>query len=530
VTAVGSTSPADAATDVPGRSATGHVAAPEPGWPRDRIVEWTGHPAREHLRLRSRGALVRATLLTADIVALVIAFLATELLFPSLVAGGGGAGSAFSTTEWALFFLMLPVWPVMARLYGLYRHDQERTDWSTADDLVRVFNLLTAGTWLLMFGARVTGWAQPDTLKLSVFWVLALASVSVGRVGARTFCRRQLAYVQNAVIVGAGRVGQRVACKLTQHREYGINVVGFVDKDPLSWDGGNTIGPSHDRLLGSIDDLPNLVRYFDVERVVLAFSEVKDERTLEALRQIADLDVQIDVVPRLYELIGPDAVIHSAEGLPLIGLPPVRLSRAAQATKRLLDVVLSALGLLALAPLWLAVAIAIKLDSRGPVFYRQTRMGARSRPFRIFKFRTMAVDADARKADVIAFNRHAEPGGDPRMFKISYDPRVTSVGRFLRRYSIDEFPQLLNVLIGQMSLVGPRPLILDEDSHVAGWARRRLDVKPGMTGLWQVYGGSSIPFGEMVQLDYRYVRTWSVWNDVLLLIRTGAVVLRGSGC
>jgi exopolysaccharide biosynthesis polyprenyl glycosylphosphotransferase len=496
--------------------------------PWSPLAEYTRYPVRNQLHLRSRAALVRATLITADIVGLVLAFVATEQLFPRLVPGGQDAAPGL---EWALFFLMLPVWSLMAHLYGLYRDDQARADWSTADDLVRVFHLLTAGTWLLLFGARVTGWAQPDVLKLSLFWLLALAALTLARVGARAFCHRQLAYIQNTVIVGAGRVGQRVAQKLSQHREYGINVVGFLDRDPVTHHRSLPAAASNfDYLLGSIEDLPDLVRNFDIERVVLAFSEAKDERTLEALREIADLDVQIDVVPRLFELIGPHAVIHSAEGLPLIGLPPVRLSRAAQVTKRTLDVVVAALGILLLAPLWLAIALGIKLDSQGPVFFRQTRMGARSKPFRIFKFRTMAADADARKVDVVALNRHGEPGGDPRMFKMAADPRVTRVGRLLRRYSIDEFPQLLNVLLADMSLVGPRPLVLDEDRHVAGWARRRLDVKPGMTGLWQVHGGSNIPFGEMVQLDYRYVRTWSLWSDVLLLIRTGAVVLRGAGC
>jgi exopolysaccharide biosynthesis polyprenyl glycosylphosphotransferase len=516
-------------TRIPGASsdeAAAHTlaeVAPEP-W----RIPFTGHtryPARDQLHLRSRAALVRATLVTADIVALVLAFVATELLFPRLL----GAGVPTPRLEWALFFLLLPAWPLMADLYGLYRDDPARVDWSTGDDLVRVFHLITAGTWLLLFGARVTGWAQPDVLKLALFWLLALTALSLGRAGARAFCHRQLAYVQNTLIVGAGRVGQRVAQKLAQHREYGINVIGFVDPEPLSFNGVGARWP-HDYLLGSIEDVPDLVRDFDVERIVLAFSEAKDERTLEALRELADLDVQIDVVPRLFELLGPHAVIHSAEGLPLIGVRAVRLSRAAQASKRAFDVVLAGLGILLLAPLWLAAAVAIKLDSPGPVLFQQARMGARNKPFRIFKFRTMAADADARKADVIELNRHAEPGGDPRMFKVSGDPRATRVGQVLRRYSIDELPQLFNVLLGDMSLVGPRPLILDEDRHVAGWARRRLDVKPGMTGLWQIHGGSNIPFGEMVQLDYRYVRTWSLWSDVLLLIRTGAVILRGSGC
>jgi lipopolysaccharide/colanic/teichoic acid biosynthesis glycosyltransferase len=195
-----------------------------------------------------------------------------------------------------------------------------------------------------------------------------------------------------------------------------------------------------------------------------------------------------------------------------------------------MDVACAALGLLVLAPLLIAAAVAIKLESPGPVLFRQTRMGARNKPFRIFKFRTMALDAEAAKAALMALNVHARAGGDPRMFKLAVDPRVTRIGRILRRYSIDELPQLLNVLIGQMSLVGPRPIILDEDQHVDGWARRRLDVKPGITGLWQVHGGSAIPFGEMVQLDYLYVRTWSPWNDVVLLLRTVPVVTRGSGC
>jgi lipopolysaccharide/colanic/teichoic acid biosynthesis glycosyltransferase len=177
------------------------------------------------------------------------------------------------------------------------------------------------------------------------------------------------------------------------------------------------------------------------------------------------------------------------------------------------------------------VAALIKLDSRGPVFFRQVRMGGGGQRFRMFKFRTMVADAEARKAELRHLNKHTEPGSDPRMFKIPDDPRVTRVGRFLRRSSLDELPQLLNVLRGEMSLVGPRPLILEEDRHVDDWARKRLDLKPGMTGLWQVLGRSDIPFDEMVKLDYLYVTTWSLWQDFRLLFRTIPLVVlakRGS--
>ena len=213
--------------------------------------------------------------------------------------------------------------------------------------------------------------------------------------------------------------------------------------------------------------------------------------------------------------------VHAAEGLPLLGLAPARLSHSSLFLKRTLDLIASGVALLVLSPLFAVVAIAIKLDSPGPVFFRQTRMGHNG-AFTILKFRTMDADADARKSEIAHLNKHV--GGDPRMFKVPNDPRVTRVGRILRRYSIDELPQLVNVFLGEMSLVGPRPLILDEDQHVDGWARKRLDLKPGITGLWQVLGRDDIPFEEMVSLDYRYVTNWSLSNDLKLIAQTFPVL------
>jgi lipopolysaccharide/colanic/teichoic acid biosynthesis glycosyltransferase len=175
------------------------------------------------------------------------------------------------------------------------------------------------------------------------------------------------------------------------------------------------------------------------------------------------------------------------------------------------------------------VALLIRLDSRGPTFFRQPRIGANGRPFQIWKFRTMIADADERKAEVAHLNVNRAPGGDPRMFKILDDPRVTRVGRMLRRCSIDEFPQLINVVRGEMSLVGPRPLIPDEHRFVTDWAERRLLLRPGMTGLWQVLGRSEIPFEEMVRLDCVYVNTWSLWSDLRLIARTVPAMVSGNG-
>jgi len=194
--------------------------------------------------------------------------------------------------------------------------------------------------------------------------------------------------------------------------------------------------------------------------------------------------------------------------------------------KRTFDILVSLTALILLAPLFAALAVVIKLDSRGPVFFKQTRMGANDETFAMLKFRTMVADADARKHEVAHLNKHLQPGGDARMFKVPNDPRVTRVGRVLRKYSIDELPQLLNVLKGEMSLVGPRPLILDEDQHVRDWARKRGGLQPGITGPWQVLGRANIPFQEMVTLDYFYVTSWSMLNDLKLLLQTVPAVAR----
>jgi lipopolysaccharide/colanic/teichoic acid biosynthesis glycosyltransferase len=191
------------------------------------------------------------------------------------------------------------------------------------------------------------------------------------------------------------------------------------------------------------------------------------------------------------------------------------------------DLAVASVGVLLLAPFFALAAIAIKLDSRGPVFFRQERVLDSRRTFRIWKFRTMVADAEEQKAALEHLNAHALRGGDGKMFKIGDDPRITRVGKVLRRHSLDELPQLINVLVGEMSLVGPRPLIPEEHRHVTEWRRRRLELKPGVTGLWQVNGRSNVAFEEMVELDYRYVTNWTPWLDLSLLLRTFSVVVRG---
>jgi exopolysaccharide biosynthesis polyprenyl glycosylphosphotransferase len=461
-----------------------------------------------------RGWLLRRALVLADVVGLLSAFVIAALVTE-------GEGHALSSRgEVLLIVLSLPLWVLLMKLHGLYDRDGERADHSTVDEITKVFQVVTIGTWMFFVIVHGTSDFELPLDRLIVFWLSATVGIPIVRALTRAGCRRSVAYIQNAVIVGTGPVGRLVARKVLNHPEYGINLVGFVDGAPVA-DGGSLAGIP---ILGSPERLHQLVKDLDIERVIVAFTPDSHEHTLDVVRAVRDLDVQVDIVPRLFEVVGTNSSVHMLEGIPLVGLPPLSLSRSARFLKRGFDLFGAVLGLIVLAPVFLATAVAIKIDSRGPVFFRQLRRGEYGRTFRIYKFRTMCEDAEVRKADVAHLNMHEED--DPRMFKVPADPRITRVGAFLRRWSLDELPQLINVVLGEMSLVGPRPLILEEDEYVERWARKRLELRPGITGLWQVLGRSDIPFEDMTKLDYLYVTSWSLKEDLRLILLTLPALFR----
>ena len=469
-----------------------------------------------------RGWLVRRVLLAADVIGLTGAFLLAQLVAPS----SGGLNAVGQKGEWLLFLLVLPLWVIAARLYGLYSRDEERTDNSTIDDFGGVFHLVTIGTCVTFFAGSLSGLVDPNQLKIVIFWLAAVALMSLGRVFGRIVCRRSASYRQSTLVVGSGGVAESIARKVQRHPEYGLQLVGVVDEVVDE-------NPENEELanlprFSSLATASFLARSLAVERVIIAVPRAEPERIVRLIRDLRELDVQIDVVPFFSDVLSPSMDVHSIEGLPLLGLRPARLPKSSILFKRSMDLTLSALGLLLLAPLFCVIAIAIRLDSRGPVFFRQVRMGHKDKTFRIFKFRTMQADADTRREELRHLSQHAGKGRDAFMLKIPHDPRVTRFGRLLRRLSLDELPQLLNVLSGEMSLVGPRPLPLDEDSYVTEWARHRLDLKPGITGPWQVLGRHDIPFEEMVELDYRYVTSWSLGRDLKLILMTIPELARGS--
>ena len=369
-------------------------------------------------------------MLLADVVGLTSAYVFSEF---------ANAASRYTFGGWfelILFAALLPVWVVMAKLYGLYDRDEERADYSTTDDLAGVFILVTLISWLYVVGTITLGFPTPNIVALTIFWGLAVPLITLARVSARGIARRHPVYVQNTLIVGAGDVGQIVARKFLNHPEYGINIAGFIDSQPRERRGDL----EHLTLLGSPDELRDVVSSCEIERVIIAFSNESDDRVATLVRSLDDLSVQVDVVPRLFDVVGSAFDVHSVEGLPLIGLRPPRLSNSSVFLKRTIDVALAIVGIVVLAPLFLLVSFLIKVDSRGPVFFRQLRIGANGRTFRMYKFRTMVADADARRDEVADLNKHARYGRDTRMFKVPDDPRVTRVGRSLRRFSLDELP------------------------------------------------------------------------------------------
>jgi exopolysaccharide biosynthesis polyprenyl glycosylphosphotransferase len=351
-----------------------------------------------------------------------------------------------------------------------------------------------------------------------LFALFALATIPAARGLARAAVQHHF-QPERLVVVGSGSVADLVCRKLQVQEQYGVDLVGYVDE---SWeDHTPAVDLPH---LGGVEAFDTIARTHEIERLVVAFSSVSHEHLLAVVGTAKRLNLKISIVPRLFEAMGHAVEIDSVQGMTLMGLRGLTRTRSSLLLKRAIDVAGAGLGLLLLAPLLGAIALAVRLSSPGPVLFGQRRIGRDTAPFRMLKFRTMYEGADRLKAELAHLNEATAP-----MFKIARDPRITRVGGFLRRTSLDELPQLWNVLRGEMSLVGPRPLVPSEDAHVIGWHRDRLDLTPGLTGPWQVMGRTSIPFEEMIKLDYLYVAEWSLWNDVKLLLRTAPVVLAARG-
>jgi exopolysaccharide biosynthesis polyprenyl glycosylphosphotransferase len=393
-----------------------------------------------------------------------------------------------------LYLLVAPLIVLAAKVGGLYDKDELVIDHSTLNELPRLLNLATMFALLVWLARHFVVVGAPTTVNLLTLWLLLAAGLVVGRSISRELARR-VAPVERCLLVGRRDVFDRLEHKFRNYPR--VRLVGAVEIAEIAND--------HVRLR-------EIVESEHIHRIVIDTDATSGETTLDIVRAANATGLQVSLLPSMLAAVGSSVVFDDVGGLVLMGVPRFGLTRSSLVLKRTFDLVGAVVGVAFAAPPMALLAIAIKLDTPGPVLFRQTRVGRDGQPFQMLKFRSMIDGADGLKESL---RQHNEADG---LFKIDADPRITRVGRLLRRTGLDELPQLFNVLGGNMSLVGPRPLVLDEDSRVTGFDRHRLHLTPGITGRWQTLGSARVPLAEMVKIDYLYIANWSVWADFKIII------------
>jgi exopolysaccharide biosynthesis polyprenyl glycosylphosphotransferase len=448
------------------------------------------------------------------LVAYVVRFQADVALFHE----SGDSAASFYT--W-LTLLMIPGWFAVFAVFRLY--DFEFLG-GGLDEYARAFNACTTGTMLIIFVSFLVpefivarGW-------LLLSWLTITALVILGRFLARRVVyrlRRRGRFLTRMLVVGADDEGRAIAAQLAGNQSAGIQILGFVDDQAAR---GSEVLPDLS-VLGSTGSLRGLVHQYGVEELVVSAGALDRDRLLEIFRAFANIDeVKVRLSSGLFEILTTGVRVKDIGHVPLLSVNQVRLTGADVWLKKTLDYLGATLGMVALAPIFLVIAVVIKITSPGPLFHRRRVLGVGGKEFDAFKFRTMVVDAD----DYLA--RHPELLAEyEKNFKLKDDPRVTRFGAFLRKTSIDELPQLWNVLRGEMSLVGPRMIVKDEVAKYGKWGTNLLTVKPGITGLWQISGRSDIDYDGRVRLDMHYIRNYTVWLDLQILVQTIPSVLRREG-
>ncbi len=467
----------------------------------------TSRVVRNQHRDRDRG--LRRVLFAADALALTLS------LICALVLAGHRAHPLLE----ALWIVpTLPAWAFLFRAYGLYWRPLRSFEPTHLDDVSSLMHALIIGTLGLWLFYKVMPVPRLGFAEIVIFGVASFLLIAVLRVAVRVIHIRRLGPERVLAVAPIDHVNvlQR---KLRNHPEYEMVLVAAA---LTGAEGADPVGLS---FVPSLEAIEPMLLADQVDHVIVQLDSdfISQERVAELMRTCLGAGVRFSTFPKVKSLLYPGVEVNHIEGTGFLSYHPPVLSRVSRLLKRSMDVVVAGL-LLAIFAIPMAIAAAaIKLDSPGPVLYRQTRVGKNGRRFELFKFRTMVPGADKRTADLM------RRSSDPDWLIIDDDPRITRVGRLLRRTSIDELPQLWNVLRGEMSMVGPRPLSEVDDRGVRGWRRHRLDLTPGITGYWQVLGRNSIPFREMVEIDYAYVSSWSLLQDIKLLVRTVPVVLTGRG-
>ena len=415
------------------------------------------------------------------------------------------------------------IWTGLLFLAGAYR--SRRTS-GLKDEALLVGKIVLGGTVLLtilVYGLRLDFISRPF---LPLFAVLNTLFLVVERLTIRIVARRVRARGYNyrtVVIIGDTPRARSMARLIHDHPWWGLKLLGLVRERPASSEAGTTAGGLP--VLGSLEDFPTILTSLPVDEVILAVDRGDVDQLEDVFLMCEEMGVKTRLILDFFPHVFAKVELEEFDGTPLLTFSTTPAETGALLVKRAVDVGLALLLGIVCLPLAALLALLIKLTSHGPVLFRQVRCGLSGRPFTFYKLRTMTEDAEERLAEVAHLNEHDGP-----VFKSSHDPRVTAFGRFLRRFSLDEIPQLWNVLKGEMSLVGPRPPLPDEVARYEKWQRRRLSMKPGLTGLWQVSGRSDLPsFDQWMELDLAYIDNWSLTLDAKILLRTIPTVLSGRG-
>ncbi len=417
----------------------------------------------------------------------------------------------------AVQLALVPVLLIIFQLQGLYRLPRQ-TNW--LDDAAKTFGGTTIGVAILIV---MVFYFRPAALSRLMFvyaWIIITVVLAVERALERSFrsflLRRGLG-IERVLVAGAGDVGKMVMQNILVRPELGYQVVGFVD-DERNEDLGKF------KALGTLRDVRRLIAEHSVDEVIITLPVSAHRITSQIMMACSHRSVRCRVVPDFFQISLKQVDVSELNGIPLISVREFPLHGTSRVLKRVGDTLLAGMLLLVASPLMGAIALAIHLDSAGPILFRQQRVGRDGRTFTLYKFRSMYIDAEERLAHLMEHNEATGP-----IFKMRNDPRVTRVGRYIRRFSLDELPQLFNVIGGDMSLVGPRPPLPSEVESYEEWHRRRMEVRPGLTGLWQVSGRSDLTFDEMVLLDIWYIENWSPVLDFKILLRTIPTVALGTG-
>lgn len=455
--------------------------------------------AQRVARVNARDSVYRRILATADAAAAIVA----------LVVGGvlvSGADLAAASLAVPLLLIGL------AKLAGLYDRDSNVIHKTTLDEVPVVFRTTTLAVLALWLGDEAVADEPLTTAGIAVAWATLFGAMLGFRWLGRSFARRVTA-PERCLLVGDRRHESEVEATLALS-DSGARLIGSLG-----------VPPHEPGTLGALrQTLEKAVEEHDPDRVMLAPSIGSPDEVMFAIQELKLQGVKVSVLSDHSWVLGSSIEFDRIGGLTLLGMRRFEFNRSSAVIKRSFDVFASGTILLAATPVLAAIALATKLDSPGPVLFRQRRVGRDGNEFMMLKFRSMIDGAESMRDELAHLDEGAEG-----LFKINSDPRVTRVGKLIRQLSLDELPQLLNVLRGDMSLVGPRPLVPEEDALIRGPFRDRLSVPPGITGHWQVLGASRIPIGDMVKLDYLYVANWSLWGDIVLLLRTVPVVLGRRG-